>query len=232
MATNLEKSEKLREEVKASVFSNVLSASFCCLKSFPAQILVNESIVKLRRLDLSHNFISEIPSSISILTSLRELWLQHNPLAKFPDGIQSLPKLELIDIAHTLVPELPTELANLTNLYEFDWRFTPLAESLTKRGVDTNNVLALRKYLVNLDTRKQLESQLYEYLESEHYIQDADKKGISSLIAVLVEVCDFVRMHRCFIFLLQLTLYTCCCLFYMIELSYTYIAGHFGSVWC
>ena len=188
LATSLEKSEKLREEIKASVFSNIISASFCCLKNFPAQILANESILKLKRLDLSHNCISEIPSSISMLVGLKELWLQHNPLAKFPEGVTLLANLELIDIAHTLVAELPTELANLQNLYEMDWRHTPLSKSLTKCGVETNDILALKKHLIALNTRKQLELQLFEYLEGEHYIQDADKKGIATLIQMLVQV--------------------------------------------
>jgi len=189
MSLTLEKTEKVRDEIKASVFSNMISLSFCCLRSFPDQILANESVLKLRRLDLSHNNISEIPASISILCNLKELWLQHNPLKQFPAGVQLIPKLELIDISNTLVEELPTELANLTSLYEVDWRFTPLATRLSKAGVETNDVLKLRKYFVSLNTRKQLELQLHEYLEGEHYIQDADKKGITTMIQMLVQVC-------------------------------------------
>lgn len=184
----LEKVEKIREEVKASNFSNVLSLGFCCLKSFPAQILANESVAKLKRLDLSHNHLLEIPSSISVLVGLKELWLQHNPLETFPDGVCHLPKLELIDIAHTKIADLPTELANLTKLYQVDWRFTPLADNLVKVGVETNDILKLRKHLNNLNTRKQLEIQLHEYLQGEHYIQDADKKGIKNLVHMLVMV--------------------------------------------
>lgn len=188
MVHTLEKTEKIREEVKASAFSNVISLSFCCLKAFPSQILVNESVLKLKRLDLSHNSIVEIPSSISMLVGLKELWLQHNPLEIFPDGVCHLPKLELIDIAHTKVSELPTELANLTKLYEVDWRSTPLADNLVKAGVETNDILKLRKYLNSLNTRKHLEMQLHEYLQGEHYIQDADKKGINNLVHMLVMV--------------------------------------------
>ena len=188
VSLTLEKTEKVREEIKASAFTGILSLSFCCLHSFPAQILGNDSVLKLKRLDLSHNNISELPPSISVLTGLKELWLQHNPIKQFPLGVQFIPKLELIDISHTFIEELPTELANLTNLYEVDWRCTPLAEMLSKRGVETNNVLQLRKFLVSWNTRKQLEIQLHEYLEGEHYIQDADKKGISTLIQILVQV--------------------------------------------
>lgn len=194
MINTLEKTEKIREEVKASAFSNMISLSFCCLKVFPAQILANESVLKLKRLDLSHNSLSEIPPSISILVGLKELWLQHNPLEVFPEGVCHLPKLELIDIAHTKIAELPTELAHLTKLYEMDWRFSPLADNLTKLGVDTNDILKLRKHLNNLNTRKHLELQLHEYLQGEHYIQDADKKGIKNMVHMLVMVSALQTM--------------------------------------
>lgn len=188
MSLTLEKTEKIREEIKAAVHSNVISLSFCCLHTFPPQLLGNESILSLKRLDLSHNSISVIPKEISSLLNLKELWLQHNPIVTFPVGLQDMPKLEVIDISHTLIEEIPTEIANLTKLYEVDWRSTPLSANLAKCGVEVNDILKLRKHLQALDTRKQLEIQLFEYLEGEHYIQDADKKGIASLIMALVQV--------------------------------------------
>ena len=188
LVLNLEKTEKIREEIKAAVFTNIISLSFCCLKAFPSHILGNESILKLKRLDLSHNHISDIPSEISTLVNLKEIWLQHNPIVNFPAGLQLMPKLEVIDISNTLIQELPSELANLTKLYELDWRSTPLVTTLNSAGVEVNDILKLKKYLKSVDTRKHLEMQLHEYLEGEHYIQDADKKGITGMIRALVQV--------------------------------------------
>jgi hypothetical protein len=193
----LEKKDKVRDEIKTSVFSNMLMLSHCCLKLFPSQLLANESILKLRRLDLSHNSIVEIPLSICLLVGLKELWLQHNPIAVFPPGVQALPKLELIDISSTNISELPTELAKLEQLYEFDWRHTPLAEHLlTKHHVETNDTLKLRKLLLNLNTRKELEHQLFEYLKDEHFIMDADVLGVKAEILALVKVSLDTYIYR------------------------------------
>jgi hypothetical protein len=193
---SLEKTDKVREEVKAAAFSHIASLSFCCLKAFPAQLLANESLLTLRRLDLSHNHIAQIPDSISTLTNLKELWLQHNPLVEFPAGIPLMTKLEVIDISSTLIETIPAEMANLTKLYEVDWHSTPLAKTLLKFGIEVNDILKLRKHLLSLDTRKQLETQLFEYLEGEHYIQDADKKGIKTLILALVQVKGMLNCAR------------------------------------
>lgn len=198
MSQLLEKKDKVREEIKAAAFSNVISLSFCCLKQFPPQLIGNESILGLRRLDLSHNAILDIPDTISTLVNLKEVWLQHNPIATFPLGLTLIPKLEVIDISHTEIAEIPTEASNLTNLFELDWRNTPLAAKLNGLGIEVNDILKLRKHLQALDTRKQLEIQLFEYLEGEHYIQDADKKGIKGLIKALVQVStqQLVRSGR------------------------------------
>jgi hypothetical protein len=204
---SLEKTDKVREEVKAAAFSHIASLSFCCLKAFPAQLLANESLLALRRLDLSHNHIAQIPDSISTLTNLKELWLQHNPLVEFPAGIPLMTKLEVIDISSTLIETIPAEMANLTKLYEVDWRSTPLAKTLLKFGIEVNDILKLRKHLLSLDTRKQLETQLFEYLEGEHYIQDADKKGIKTLILALVQVKGMLNCARSVTLLCQFFMY-------------------------
>lgn len=189
---SLEKTEKVREEIKNSLFTNVMMLGHCCLKSFPEQILKQEYVVNLRRLDLSSNCIAVIPSSISVLISLRELWLSNNPIEKFPSKIDQLKKLELIDISNTKISEVPTELSLLEHLYDLDWRSTPLSTSLSKQhGVAENDIFGLRKLLTDQHTRRTLETELFDFLSGEHYLLDADRPGIKGDIKALVEV----RIH-------------------------------------
>lgn len=91
----IEKTERVRDEMKNQKYSHVIMLGHAGLHSFPTQMFHEETIVNLRRLDLSHNCISKIPNSISVLVNLKEIWLQSNPIEEFPLALQHCTKLEV-----------------------------------------------------------------------------------------------------------------------------------------
>jgi Leucine-rich repeat (LRR) protein len=102
----MEISQKIRDEIKHCQFSAVIHLPNYHLLEFPSKLLTNAvQLQMLRRLDLSFNRITEIPSGISELTELRELWLQHNLLLTLPAVISNCVKLELIDLKATKITE-------------------------------------------------------------------------------------------------------------------------------
>lgn len=197
---SLEKIEKIREESKQSEYTNVIMLGHCCIKQFPIQILQLNTIQNLKRLDLSNNYLSEIPSSISILVNLKELWLSNNPIENIPKSIEYLSKLELIDINNTKIKDLPTEISLLDHLYEVDWRNTPLSSFLLDTyQITENDIFQLRTIFQQLHTRKVLEIELFEYLYGEHFIMDADRPGIKEDIKLLVQVNNFITISLLYV---------------------------------
>jgi Leucine-rich repeat (LRR) protein len=80
----MQQDERIYDELKNSKVSQCLMIGNCWIKSISvpnsvvSHILSGEgifadSMAKLRRLDLSQNYITELPQSISILTNLREV---------------------------------------------------------------------------------------------------------------------------------------------------------------
>jgi hypothetical protein len=202
----IEKTERVRDEIKYSKFSHMIMLGFAGLHSFPVQMFQLETIVTLRRLDLSNNCISKIPNSISVLVNLKEIWLASNPIEEFPLALQNLTKLEVIDIKNTKIKAIPYEIAKLTKLYELDWSKTPLEKLLfEKHNVEVNDIIALKDLLVDLHTRKQYEEQLFEKLFGEHFIMDADKPSTKGIVKDLVQVSFF---------LCHLIFYSFLCVFY------------------
>ena len=81
---HLQQDERIHDELKNSRHSQTLVLGNCWIHSLTATSVVShilsgegifaDSMQKLRRLDLSQNALTEIPSSISILTNLREVF--------------------------------------------------------------------------------------------------------------------------------------------------------------
>lgn len=72
---------------------------------------------KVTKLDLSSSCVTAIPTDISILTRLTELYLQHNELKTIPPQVGDLTNLRVLDISHNpLMESLPVQLWKLTNL--------------------------------------------------------------------------------------------------------------------
>ena len=180
--------EKAREEVKRAKFTAILSLSFAALDKVPNQIFMNSDIFsKLRRLDLSYNSISILPIALQQLENLRELWLQSNPIIEYPKELCHFKSLEVLDLRNTLIKDLPSDISLLSKLHELDWRDTPFAKNLeADYNIQPNQLDQLMDIKMSSYTRKELDSQLLETLNGEHYKAEADKPNIKSFIKNLV----------------------------------------------
>jgi len=178
---------KVLKEMQRCDGTQQLSLSHAYLTTIPQRLLsMEETISKIRILDLSHNSIVQLPSEISSFLNLRELWLSNNPLTSLPTSIEKLVKLETIDVRNTSLNELPPSMAKLTKLFCFDWRDTPLSSSLSAQGIETHDLKGLQELLTRVHTRKELEAQLLETLTGTHFQREADVPGIKVFIANLV----------------------------------------------
>ncbi|NWI93082.1 LLR1 protein, partial [Pitta sordida] len=93
-----------------------LQASYCKLARLDTRVL---SLRRLRRLDLSHNHIQQLPATIGDLASLQELVLHDNHLESFSGALccSSLQKsLQLLDLSQNRLRALPVELCRLRAL--------------------------------------------------------------------------------------------------------------------
>ncbi|XP_047270598.1 LRR repeats and ubiquitin-like domain-containing protein At2g30105 isoform X1 [Capsicum annuum] len=120
--------------------TGVIALSGCNLKTLPDEVLTCGSSARV--LDLSHNSLQHLPSSINSLSSLQKLilngneimdnslsWeelaslkslmfisLNQNHIATLPCEIGTLTSLRQLHIAHNYLTDLPSEIGQLTGL--------------------------------------------------------------------------------------------------------------------
>ena len=180
--------EKVKEEVKKALLTGVLYLSHSALLKFPTCILT-PTLEKLYRLDLSYNNIHHLPKEIVILTGLKELWLQNNPISELPFCIDNCSRLEVIDIRQTKIHNLPPNIAMLKKLVELDWRDTPLEKKLSYEynltPGDINGLKGVYHKIHERDAQKEI---LKDFFSGVHFLKDADKPNIADRIYKLVEV--------------------------------------------
>lgn len=80
----------------------------------------------LRVLNISNNFIDEIPDTITFLLKLKALNISHNKLVKLPVSIGHLPKLVIIIANDNSLTSLPREISHLVNLISLNVSNNPL----------------------------------------------------------------------------------------------------------
>ncbi|MFO7795703.1 MAG: leucine-rich repeat domain-containing protein [Promethearchaeati archaeon] len=73
-------------------------------------------IKNLLSLNLSYNYINEIPDWIGELYSLKSLDLSYNELNSLPKSISNLINLESLNIEHNKLREIPDEIYNMKSL--------------------------------------------------------------------------------------------------------------------
>lgn len=183
-------SEEIENRLVRAEQCQMLMLSHMGLHSIPARILNEEMIMSMIvRLDLSNNFLKELPTEIYACASLVELWLQNNPIDEIPLGISELRHLEVLDIAHTNVRSLPNELSTMEKLDEIDWFDTPLEVSLrAEHNIVTNELPVYMELLTSEYTRQKLEEQLLETLSGTKYMKEAGLPGMAQMINDLVFV--------------------------------------------
>ena len=180
--------EKVESATKRALHTKVVALGHSGLNSVPMPLIMRmgDMMSKMVRLDLSHNFIQTIPTEISLLSSLQELWLQFNPLVNLT-GIAKLQNLEVLDIRGTHVQALPSDMATLKRLYEIDWRETPLALNLLKQhAIEVNDLPTTMALLHEQHIREGLESTLLESLSGVKFMKEADVPGMAERIEQLV----------------------------------------------
>lgn len=179
--------EKVKDEMAKAIQTGMLYISHAALSSFPLSIL-NPSLEKIFRLDVSFNNIQVIPKEIVTLCNLKELWIHNNPISEIPACINGCPKLEVVDIRHTRINSLPPNIALLKKLVELDWKHTPLEEKLMlEYNVAAGDIAGLKAVYHGIHGRDAQKEILKDFFAGVHFLQEADKPNMTSLIANLVE---------------------------------------------
>lgn len=84
--------------------------------SIPQEIFARPLIENLKVLELSFNGLHSLPSCISQLVCLEELYLGHNDLKVLPKELGDLPALTRLDMVHNGLQEVPFCISNLRTL--------------------------------------------------------------------------------------------------------------------
>lgn len=116
------------------------------LLSMPTQMFL---FTKLTELNLSHNKLREIPSSIKQLVSLRRIYLSHNQLQCLPDNLHRLTQLVLVDASFNPIKTVLASIAHLTNLILLDLSHTNV-QSIPAELLDLSMVTIRTDHCRNL----------------------------------------------------------------------------------
>ncbi|KFK24243.1 hypothetical protein AALP_AAs59973U000300 [Arabis alpina] len=101
--------------------TGVIALAQANLKEIPEEVWDCGS--KARVLDISENFIQQVPARISSFGSMQKLFLQGNGLSDESiqwEGIASLKRLMLLSISHNNLTVLPSAVGSLTSLRQLD----------------------------------------------------------------------------------------------------------------
>lgn len=104
------------------------------LTTFPK--LFGPSLHNLKSLDLSENFLEELPEEFVELKQLEKLYLDCNFLTTLPQEFSSLTQLKLVQLSNNMFSAIPNQLASLPNLAQADLSGNPVAETNGSMYVD------------------------------------------------------------------------------------------------
>ena len=103
----------------------VLDLSGEGLSKVPEAVIITD-LTDLEELDLSDNFLKELPTSINKLKNLKTLRLGWNQLRELPHSICELSNLTWLSVNNNQLSVLPSNIKHLKNLRELDLRYNQL----------------------------------------------------------------------------------------------------------
>ena len=136
-------------------------------------------MTKLIRLDLGYNNLVKISEEIGLLTNLKQLWLNDNPLREIPVAVSNCKKLQELDLKNTFVISLPKELAECKHITYLNLDNCPLDDKLGDTyhtGID-----AIHTNLQHKNSRKHFKEELFKSLTEWKYPSE-DKKAIFDVV--------------------------------------------------
>lgn len=123
---------------------------------------ISEGLVGLNNLcelDVSNNFLAEVPDTITCLSKLSVLKLRYNRIQRFPE-VNGMISLEVLDLSHNLLEDLPLSINELRKLEKLDvrnchLRYLPftindLRNTLREVLVDFNYIVDIPRKLGNM----------------------------------------------------------------------------------
>lgn len=185
---------RIDEERKRSLTSHQLCLGCERLNSFPLEIFTFAGMDMLKRLDISYNNISILPSEIGMLTNLRSLFINHNPITNLPDSVSSLIKIEDIDIRNTLISKVPLVISVLKDLHELDWRETPMAFNFEEMyNILPGDLISLKELLGSLHEREEIKKEFVDLLENVTFVREgASIPNFHSLVNEYVQIISIM----------------------------------------
>lgn len=110
----------------------------------------------LNRIDLSHNAISEIDSSIANIQGLVQFKMIHNKLTNIPTEIFLLSSQKVIDLSYNSICNIPDKISECVLLKEIN--FT--GNKLTKLPENLKNLINLEKLFISENSLEELSNDI------------------------------------------------------------------------
>ena len=93
--------------------SREIACAHMSLRSFPKHL---EQFTNLCSIDLTHNYIEEIPEAIGLLKNLENLWLSGNKIKSVPESLSFCTKLCHLDLRYNELTTIPASFCNMLSL--------------------------------------------------------------------------------------------------------------------
>jgi len=113
----------------------VLDLSMQNLKMFPTADLLPLAD-RIKRLDLSRNYLTTLPAEIASFTKLSELDLSGNALCELPNEISKCSRISKLILEGNAITNLPEDFVELKRLFHLDLRGNPLSPHLQDAAGD------------------------------------------------------------------------------------------------